>query len=263
MKKLEILVLCGGKSAERRVSLVSAKLVMDSLDRRKYLPRLVFIDPRGRWFKGGERLLAGKVGAGEAGVAGLTEVSPGALLSRSDRPDAVFPVLHGPLGEDGTVQGLFEVADIPYVGCGVLGSAVGMDKEFTKILTTRAGLPILPYLAVRSPEQAKGALRQLGLPVFVKPARLGSSVGVSKVNTPRELPAALRTAFLYDDKVLIEKGVSAREIECALLGDPWGRSRRPLGPARVGLRRDRAQYRVLQLSVEIPRPGRRPAPDSG
>lgn len=233
VKKLRVLILCGGRSAERRVSLVSARLVFSKLDRARFAPELVYIDAEGRWLKAGERLLAATVQTGEPDVSGLRVLTGEARLSPSSRrPDAVFPVLHGPLGEDGTVQGLLEVAGLPYVGCGVLGSALAMDKELTKRLAIREGLPLLPYRVVRDPRRAAEATARLGLPVFVKPARLGSSVGVSKVKEGRGLAGAVREALRYDDKLVIEKGIEAREIECALLGDPWS----PAGKDPLGLR---------------------------
>ena len=232
MKKLKVLVLCGGKSAEHQVSLASAKLIVSELDRAKYLPELIFIDRRGRWLKADGKKLTGKVDAQENDIAaGSKALAPAENLSGPSVPDVVFPVLHGPLGEDGTVQGMFELAGVPYIGCGVLGSALGMDKEASKLLALKAKLPVLPYLSIHHAGEAKGAIKNLGLPLFVKPARLGSSVGISKVKAPLELAAALKTAFQYDDKVIIEKGIEAREIECALLGDPW--SDNPRDPLRL------------------------------
>ncbi len=137
-------------------------------------------------------------------------------------------MVHGSLGEDGCLQGALEVRGMPYVGCGVLGSSVGMDKEITKILAANAGLPQLPYAVVRPGDDASELVRRLGLPLFVKPARLGSSVGVSKVKRASELSLALRAAFRYDDKAVVEKGIGAREIECAVLGDPWAKPSDPL-----------------------------------
>ncbi|MBI5631548.1 MAG: D-alanine--D-alanine ligase [Elusimicrobia bacterium] len=229
MKKLRILILCGGKSAERQVSLVSAKQVLSKLDRSRCEPELVLIDAKGRWLKADEKRLSGKVESDSNNLAaGTKAVIPTEKLSSPSRPDVVFPVLHGPMGEDGTVQGLLELAGVAYVGCGVLGSALGMDKEVSKRLALQAGLPLLPYRVIRRPSQGLAALRELGLPVFVKPARLGSSVGVSKVKSEAELLAALESAFLYDDKVILEKGIEAREIECAALGDPWAEAEDPL-----------------------------------
>jgi len=126
------------------------------------------------------------------------------------------------------MQGLLEVEGIPYVGCGVLGSSVGMDKEYTKIAAERADLPILPWGVIRDPRAAGALSRRLGYPVFAKPARMGSSVGVSKVKKPAELAAAIKLALRYDDKAILEKGVAAREIETAVLGDPWAGASGPL-----------------------------------
>ncbi|MBI3554310.1 MAG: D-alanine--D-alanine ligase [Elusimicrobia bacterium] len=222
MKKLKVLVLCGGKSAEHLVSLVSAKTVLANIDPARYEPELVFIDNKGRWLKADAKRLTGKVEVRAQDVAnGSKELVPTQKLSGLSRPDVVFPVLHGPLGEDGTVQGLFELAGVPYVGCGVLGSAVGMDKDVSKRLAQEAGLPILPWGALNAPAAAKGLAKSLGYPVFVKPARMGSSVGVSKVRNAGQLGRAVKLALSYDDKVILEKGIAAREIECAVLGDPF------------------------------------------
>jgi len=231
LKKLRVLVLCGGKSAEHSVSLVSARTVMANLDRRRFEPKLVYIDSRGRWLAVRKDSLTNHVGASEkalmTGGQALTAVQR--LSFAGENPDVVFPVLHGPLGEDGTVQGMLELAGLPYVGCGVLGSALGMDKEVSKRLCIHAGLPILPYAVVRHPEHAPALARRLGRPLFVKPARMGSSVGVSKVTKPAELMPAVREAFRYDDKIVLEKGIPApREIECAVLGDPWTKPGDPL-----------------------------------
>lgn len=233
MKKKRVLVLCGGKSAEHQVSLVSARTIVSNLPASGYDVQLVFIDPQGRWLTADSARLTAKVGAdakalasGGRELAAAERLSPGGAA-----PDVVFPVLHGPMGEDGTVQGLLELAGLPYVGCGVLGSAAGMDKEITKRLASQAGLPILPYAVLHDPKLAPAAARTVGLPLFVKPARLGSSVGISKVKTMRQLAGAVREAFLYDDKVILERGINAREVEVAVFGDPW--SRDPKDPLRL------------------------------
>lgn len=222
MKKTRVLVLCGGKSAERQVSLVSARLVLASLDASKYDVELVQIDAEGRWLAADPKRLSQKVEASSRALtAGAKPLDAAKRFAPRGKPaDVVFPVLHGTLGEDGTVQGLLEVAGLPYVGCGVLGSALGMDKDAAKRVVAAAGIPVLPYVCAHRPEQAAGAVEKLGLPLFVKPARLGSSVGISKVKKAGDLAAAVREAFRYDDKVIVEKGVDAREIECAVLGDP-------------------------------------------
>ena len=199
---------------------------MEHLDTDRYTPSLVYIDHKGCWRCSQSRLLTDHVGANEkALLAGSQPLPPSQALASAD---LVFPVLHGPWGEDGTMQGLLEVAGVPYVGCGVLGSALAMDKEITKRLCVHAGLPVLPYAVVRHPEHAPALARKLGLPIFVKPARMGSSVGITKVKKMDCLMAAVREAFRYDDKVLLEKGIEAREIECALLGDPWAKLGAPL-----------------------------------
>lgn len=233
MKKIKILVLCGGKSAEHQVSLVSAKLVVSDLHAADFQIQLVFIDPKGRWLSADTARLTGKLDADAKSLtAGSRELQPAERLAPGGTtPDVVFPVLHGTMGEDGTIQGLLELSGLPYVGCGVLGSAAGMDKEISKRLASQAGLPILPYAVLHDHKLAPAAARLVGFPLFVKPARLGSSVGISKVKNVRQLAKAVKEAFLYDDKVLLEKGLAAREIEVAVFGDPW--SREPKDPLRL------------------------------
>ncbi len=225
MKKLRVVLLCGGKSAESEVSVVSAKLVWDSLDKTRYAARAVFIDQAGRWLALDPKRLTGRIRDAKAAPRGARPVDKDKLLAKAG---VVFPVLHGTLGEDGAIQGLLEVAGAPYVGCGVLGSALGMDKEHAKRLAADAGVPVLPSATLHDPAEAPAAARKLGYPLFAKPARLGSSVGVSKITSARDLGPALREAFRYDDKILLEKGIDAREIECAVLGDPWARRGDPL-----------------------------------
>lgn len=225
--KPTVLVLCGGKSAERLVSLVSAQCVVANL--KKFKVRLVHIDQDNSWAEiAPSRLLREKPADLHRGGPALARLRAGArradpwkLLTSLGRKDCVFPVLHGPMGEDGTMQGLLELAGVAYVGCGVLGSAAGMDKEATKRICASAGIPQVPWAVARTPAEAAAAAKRLGYPVFVKPARMGSSVGVVKVKSPAGLAAALREALRYDDKALVEKGIPAREIETAVLGDPW------------------------------------------
>jgi D-alanine-D-alanine ligase len=227
--RLCVAVLCGGRSAEHEISLLSARFVLESLDPARFLPVVVGIDKRGRWLAQKEaRLLEA---ARDPRLVALDENESTVLLAPepgSAAPlgvDVVFPVLHGPMGEDGTVQGLFELAGVPYVGSGVLGSAVGMDKDVMKRLLREANLPVLPYATVRrarwDAERAGvlGELAGLGLPLFVKPANLGSSVGVTKVKAEKDLASAVDHAFSFDDKIVVETGIDApREIECAVLG---------------------------------------------
>lgn len=227
--KPTVLVLCGGKSAERLVSLVSAQCVVANLDPRRFRARLIHIGTDNVWLEVRPgNLLAETPAALHRGGAALARlrrggrrVDPWKLLSALCRRDCVFPVLHGPMGEDGTIQGLLELTGAAYVGCGVLGSAAGMDKEATKRVVASAGVPQVPWAVARTPAQASAAARRLGFPVFIKPARMGSSVGVAKVKSPAGVAKALRAALRYDDKALVEKGMPVREIETAVLGDPW------------------------------------------
>ncbi|MFC1679303.1 D-alanine--D-alanine ligase family protein [Elusimicrobiota bacterium] len=223
----KLLVLCGGRSAERDVSCVSAAAIVRNLSPR-YRPVLVRIDPEGRWhFQRDPSAFARHPSPFKYRFDRVpVRIEPGprpALLvgplgsAKRIFVDAVFPALHGPLGEDGTLQGLLEFHGLPYVGCDVLGSAVAMDKEMTKRLAGEAGLPLLPYAVLRSPTELGGA-RKLRFPVFVKPIRLGSSVGVYKVDHVAGLASAVRRAFRFDTTVVVEQGVPAREIECAVLG---------------------------------------------
>ena len=248
--KLRVAVLFGGRSAEHEISLLSARFVVESLDRTKYEPVLVGIDKSGRWLLQEEALLL--TAARDPRLVKLNQSMPGVLLSpypehegrglqrvdaASGAPlgvDVIFPVLHGPMGEDGTVQGLLELSGLPYVGAGVLGSAVGMDKDVMKRLLLQAGLPVLPYETLRrhewiaDPDAVLSRLALLGFPQFVKPANLGSSVGVSRAKTEAELTPALEHAFEFDDKLVIEAGLDhPREVECAVLGGDLPRASVP------------------------------------
>ena len=221
-----MLVICGGESAERNVSVVSAKMIYNSLDPLKYEKDLIWISKKGRWIKKDFNFIdkfenSSKSRANSSLELFSREISPaGVSWEAFPLPDVIFPVLHGPLGEDGTLQGFLELLHVPYVGCGVLGSALGMDKEFSKILAKKNGIPVLPFLCLRHPKEASLVEKRLRFPVFVKPARLGSSVGISRVENSADLSRAIRLAFSYDTKILIEKAISPREIECAVLGDP-------------------------------------------
>jgi D-alanine-D-alanine ligase len=234
-----VVVLCGGRSAERLVSTVSAKCVVAHLDPGRFRTRLIHIGVDGSWAEvSPRRLLAETTEALHAGAAALRRLRAGAgrvdpwrLLASLGAGDCVFPVLHGPMGEDGTLQGMLELAGVPYVGCGVLGSAAGMDKEATKRIAASAGLPQVAWAVARTRREAAAAAARFGFPVFLKPARMGSSIGVAKVKRPSEIAAALHEALRYDDKALVEKGIPAREIETAVLGDPWA----PAG-GRFGLK---------------------------
>jgi D-alanine-D-alanine ligase len=200
MKKIRVGVIFGGRSGEHEVSLRSAESILKAIDRQKYDVVPITISHEGRWEP--------------------FTISADPLVERG--VDVIFPILHGTYGEDGTVQGLFELANIPYVGAGVLGSAVGMDKDVMKRLLRDAGLPIVDYWMVLKRDLdsfLKARIRSLPYPVFVKPANLGSSVGITKVHSAEELPAALQTAAEYDRKIVVEQGVTAHEIELSVLGN--------------------------------------------
>ena len=235
-KKLRVGVLFGGRSAEHEVSLVSATSVIKNLDKSKYEVVPIGITKTGQWLVGQKSLALLKTGrvsappklravvAPEPQAQGLTpltqKLSPIKL-------DVIFPVLHGTLGEDGTVQGLLELADIPYVGAGVLGSALGMDKIAQKLVYQAHNLPTPDFIYTTQAEFKKSprsferlCLKKIKLPCFVKPANLGSSVGISKAHTKAELSRALALAFRYDNRVIVERSVEkALEIECAVLGN--------------------------------------------
>ncbi|HEY4184109.1 MAG TPA: D-alanine--D-alanine ligase family protein [Polyangia bacterium] len=221
--KKRVVILFGGRSAEHEVSLLSARNVAQALDRERFEPLLVGIDKQGRWHLESQATLDAAVGD-PRGVR-LDPNAPVVDASVLRPGDVVFPALHGTFGEDGTMQGLLELAGVAYVGAPVLGSAVGMDKDVTKRLLRDAGLPIVPYRMVTARafrEDAAACLRageELGFPLFCKPANAGSSVGVSRVLRAEELGAALTLALQFDTKVLLEQGIDAREVECAVLGN--------------------------------------------
>jgi len=257
VRKLRIGVIYGGRSSEHEVSLASAASVIANLDRRRYDPVPIRVDRDGRWtisdrpptvvvaaevigrarqeagrtsrsgreaylvpHPGEETLLTVERAAGEAGTRENAYVAGLAL-------DVIFPVLHGPYGEDGTVQGLLELGSVPYIGAGVLASAVAMDKAMMKVAFASRGLPMVSHVVVlrneweSSPEAVSAMIAdRLGFPVFVKPANLGSSVGISKVKTREDLGSAITVAADYDRKIVVEAAVpAAREIECAVLGN--------------------------------------------
>ena len=234
-KKIRVGVLFGGRSGEHEVSLTSAASVIKALDPRKYDVIPIGITREGRWRVGpGASALLPQVL--KDGVAVIPSVDPSgqklaplnARPGRSPNPkvDIIFPVLHGTFGEDGTVQGLLDLAEIPYVGAGVLASAAGMDKDIMKRLFRDAGLPVVEWVVVLRRDWKRNALQmrkqieeKVGYPLFVKPANLGSSVGISKVRNRRELGPAMDLAAGYDRKVIVEKGLDAREIECSVLGN--------------------------------------------
>ncbi len=233
-KRLRIGVLFGGRSGEHEVSLASAASVIRALDPEKYEALPIGISKDGRWLAGtrAHQMLPDVLKSGER-VLLPPDPTAGALLPiaqgaghPSITVDVVFPVLHGTFGEDGTVQGLLELAGVPYVGAGVLASAVGMDKDVQKRLFEQAGLPIVPFLAIRRSDweqEGEVVLKQIKkkfrFPLFVKPATLGSSVGMSRVKAAHELPAAMDLAAEFGLKIVVERAVKAREIEVSVLGN--------------------------------------------
>lgn len=233
-RKTRVGILFGGRSAEHEVSVQSAKSVADAIDRSRYEVALIGIDKSGRWlFPDQSRFLLDAADPTRIALDGgsdetvmLVPQGGGALMDQAGarrRPslDVVFPLLHGPFGEDGTIQGLLKLACVPFVGAGVLGSAVGMDKDVMKRLLRDAGIPTAKFMVFDTRDRLDfDAVRAgLGVPVFVKPANLGSSVGVSKAAGRSAFDAACRDAFLYDTKILVEEFVEGRELECAVLGN--------------------------------------------
>jgi D-alanine-D-alanine ligase len=233
-KRLRIGVLFGGRSGEHEVSLASAASVIRALDPEKYEVVPIGISKDGRWLvgTGSLKMLADVLKSGDRVVlpadpsaAALVPLGP-ATGQPSVSVDVVFPVLHGTFGEDGTVQGLLELAGLPYVGAGVLASAVGMDKDAQKRLFEQAGLPIVPFLAIRRSEWEHeratvlhAIKKKFRFPFFVKPATLGSSVGMTRVKTAHEISAAMDLAAEFALKIIVERGVTGREIEVSVLGN--------------------------------------------
>jgi D-alanine-D-alanine ligase len=235
---LTVGVLFGGRSGEHDVSLCSAASVVSALDPARYNVVAIGIDRDGRWYVQDRPVIVdnrdfGRVlkleKKGSWRVNHFEEGNRLVLFNTDNRTsvsvDIVFPVVHGTYCEDGTLQGLLELAMVPFIGADTLGSAVGMDKDVAKRLLRDAGIPVVPWVTVsrgewdRARDRVLREAEALGLPLFIKPARAGSSVGVKKARASAELAAAVDFAFQYDDKILIEKGIDAREIECAVLGN--------------------------------------------
>jgi D-alanine-D-alanine ligase len=244
-KKLRVGVVFGGRSGEHEISIRSATAVIEAIDRKKYEVIPIAITKEGKWLAPSaaaallpsdargrltSEIVANNSGdvaiLGDPSHQGLTKLTTTNQQTEPQVLDVVFPVLHGPYGEDGTLQGLLEMADVPYVGCGVVASACGMDKVAMKMLFAQAGLPLCKYVwFLRSqwqrdqPKVLRRVTREIGFPCFVKPANLGSSVGISKASDKASLIKAVELAAEYDRKVIVEELVEAREIECAVLGN--------------------------------------------
>jgi D-alanine-D-alanine ligase len=236
LKKIRVGIIFGGKSAEHEVSLQSAKNVLAALDKEKYEAVLIGIDKSGKWYlnedskallnENNPKLI--QLNPSDQELALVPGSDSGQLINVSDQSslgqiDVIFPVLHGTYGEDGTVQGLLKLANIPFVGAGVLGSAVGMDKDVMKRLLKSDDIPIADFVTFgygnREAIDYDEVTGKLGLPVFIKPANMGSSVGISKVRNREEFEAAVDNAFQYDTKIIIEENIKGREIECSVLGN--------------------------------------------
>lgn len=233
-KKIKVGIIFGGKSAEHEVSLQSAQNIIKAINKDKYEPVLIGVDKKGKWLlvddskfllnSGNPKLI--KLNNETSQSVTLFPQSNGIISNldthKSDKSiDIVFPILHGPFGEDGTMQGLLKLANIPFVGASVLGSAVGMDKDVMKRLLRDAEIPIGKFLTIKEKEVPtyEYVVKNLGLPFFVKPANMGSSVGVSKVSEEKDFNKAIREAFEYDRKIIIEENIKGREIECSVLGN--------------------------------------------
>ncbi len=280
MSRTRVAVVLGGRSTEHAISCVSAGSVLAALDRDRYDVVAVGITPEGRWVLvpddpallaiSGRELPSVKDGQavalpGDPTAGGLVPLEDGPGAPSADglgEVDVVFPVLHGPWGEDGTVQGLLEMAGIPYVGSGVLASAAAMDKAVAKVLLRAAGLPVAEAVVVRQGAPVdRDAVAALGLPVFVKPARGGSSHGISRVTDLADLDAALEVAFAADPKALVEAALLGREVECGVLEGPSGPEASL--PAEVRVSGDRAFYdfeaKYLEDATELDVPADLPA----
>lgn len=221
---MNIYLIYGGKSAEHDVSVISAYHILQEIYYEFYQVIPVYITTDGEWFKG--ELIDTKDDVPSRSELRKTPKTRFDLAELKTEDSVAFPVLHGPNGEDGTVQGLLETLNVPYAGAGVLASAAGMDKIVSKILFQNAGIPIVPYDTVttnrwetRPEEVIEKIVDHIDYPMYVKPANLGSSVGISEVNSPEELKAGIETAFEYDHRVLVERGVKATEVEVAVLGN--------------------------------------------
>ncbi|WP_166849149.1 D-alanine--D-alanine ligase family protein [Isoptericola sp. BMS4] len=255
-RRTRVAVLFGGRSGEHAVSAATAAGVLRAIDRDRYDVIPVGITREGRWVLAADDPERWQITDGHLpevtaesgaevvlslarGERSLRVLEPGQVPAVLGDVDVVFPVLHGPFGEDGTVQGLLELADVHYVGAGVLASAVGMDKHFMKLVLAGEGLAVGPYTVIRpgawerDREAVLAAVKPLGLPLFVKPARAGSSLGITRVDDLVDLPAAVAAAQRHDPKVIVEAGIEGREIECAVLGGRDGGAPRASLPGEI------------------------------
>jgi D-alanine-D-alanine ligase len=239
-RKVRVALVFGGRSGEHPISAATAAGVMRAIDRDKYDVLPVGITREGRWVLASSDPARWELAAGRLPEVTADAGRELASLGEAGEVDVVFPLLHGPYGEDGTIQGLLELAGVPYVGAGVLASAVGMDKEYMKLVFTGHGLPVGPYVVVRPrdwehrpSEVVEQVQARLKFPVFVKPARAGSSLGVTRVEDVTGLADAIEEARFHDPKVIVEQGIAGREIECAVLGGRAGAAPRTSVPGEI------------------------------
>jgi len=244
-RRARVAIIFGGRSSEHAISCATAAGVLRAIDRSVYDVVPIGVTRSGRWVLAADEPARWELSAGalpevkdgdgpsviaplEVGDRRLRVLEPARLPGELADVDVVLPLLHGPFGEDGTLQGLLELTDVRYVGSGVMASAASMDKHVMKVMLAGAGLVVGPYVVVppqgwqRHPQQVRDDVEELGWPVFVKPARAGSSIGITKVNAPEELDAAIEAALRHDPKLVIEAMIEGREIECAVLGTPDG-----------------------------------------
>lgn len=257
MAKQQIILLYGGRSAEKKVSVLSAESVMRAIDYDKFFVKTYFITQAGDFIKTQE--FSKKPAADEKLMTNDTVIESQKIKPSDvyEEGAVVFPVLHGPMGEDGSIQGFLEVLKMPYVGCNILSSSVAMDKITTKRVLASAGIPQVPYVAVIEGENIDEKIAEvetnLTYPVFTKPSNMGSSVGISKSENQDELRSALELAFKYDSRVLIEQGVNAREIEVGLLGNKGVKSSLPGEVVKdVAFYDYEAKYIDNKITMDIP-----------
>ncbi len=266
-RKLRVAILFGGRSAEHEISLLSAKNIVEAMDKKKYEAILVGISKKGEWSlikplpkRWPKSIPSNKASKGIVLAPGSKMTPLVQLAGRKSAVavDVIFPVLHGPFGEDGTVQGLFKLANMPFVGASVLGSAVGMDKDVMKRLLRDAGIRAAGFVVLERYVLLESAFEdlqhRLGLPFFIKPANLGSSVGINKVHDKEQFGRAAREAFRYDSKILAEEYIQGREIECSVLGNEY-----PIAsvPGEIITRHEFYSYEAKYLdekgaSLEVP-----------
>lgn len=256
MKK--IMIVFGGRSSEHEVSLNSAKNIYKAMDKKKFLPLLVSISKEGTWYMLDEKTFLDKKAVSDSE---MTEATPISVVSFRGQTsiinlknfektsfDCVFPIIHGTNGEDGTLQGYFKILNVPFVGCGVLSSAICMDKEFMKVVLTGKGIPNSKYMVVHKDGPAttyEHLSKNLGSPFFIKPANAGSSVGVHKIKSADDYKNKIQDTFLYDHKIIAEEFILGREIECSVMG--LNHSAKPATPGELNVKHEFYSYEAKYL----------------